>query len=34
MRIRFERDGKVALIALDQPEKMNATDNEMHAENR
>lgn len=32
MPIRFERDGKVALITLDRPEKMNAMDNEMYAE--
>src|SRR2546421_10002524 len=30
MPVKFERDGKVATIVLDRPEKMNAMDREMY----
>ena len=31
MAIRFERDGHVATLTLDRPEKLNAMDREMYA---
>src|SRR5207249_9314179 len=32
MAVRFERDGRVATITLDRPEKLNAMDAEMYAD--